>query len=167
MSLGVLVVPLLPNLDVLIKAQARLAHLGDVAIPFLVDATALHPLGKLVVRVVGDGGVVVLQSVGVFSVRTHIDRHHIIDGIDMLASRTHSLIGGSYLISIGVVDHGHIIANPAAETILQRDGTRIRIFGVCLVLINGVLMVAIVGDDIGNGAKVALDRTPLRCTWRR
>ena len=61
--LGVLVVPLLPNLDVGVEAEGRFGHLLHVGIPFLVDAALLDPLRDLVVRVVGDGGVVVFARV--------------------------------------------------------------------------------------------------------
>ena len=99
--LGVLVVPLLPNLDVGVEAEGRFGHLLHVGVPFLVDAALLDPLRDLVVRVVGDGGVVVLQGVGVLGIRAHVDRDDVLDAVDAVARLADGLVGGGDLVSIG------------------------------------------------------------------
>lgn len=151
--LGVLVVPLLPNLDVGVEAEGRFGHLLHVGIPFLVDAALLDPLRDLVVRVVGDGGVVVLQGVGVLGIRAHVNRYDILDAVDAVARLTNGQVGRSDLVGVGVVDHLHVVANPATEAVLQGDGAGIRIFGVSFSLVDGVLVVAVIGDDIWNRAE--------------
>ena len=98
-----LVTVLLPDVDVLLQAEAFGGELLDVVVPAFLHAAVLHECGQLVHREVIDSGTIIGQRLVVFLGRVNPDRDDFLLGIHVGQGVAAGLVAGGDLIGVRVV----------------------------------------------------------------